>query len=183
MELSLIGLQNAGKTSLVNVIASGAFHEDMIPTVGFNMRKVTRGAVTIKLWDLGGQVITWYPPSNPYTIDTTEHLAAGNPIYHMHCLFPTCYSRKIQTGCIHPGLLIGRQSGKLYHIDSVLDECNQAIYIEHAMLNRRSCHWYVLRHGQGYQGCLFGSSLDALLFSSLASLLCGSSTAESAGHR
>ncbi|CAL8460720.1 g251 [Coccomyxa elongata] len=55
MELSLIGLQNAGKTSLVNVIATGAFHEDMIPTVGFNMRKVTRGAVTIKLWDLGGQ--------------------------------------------------------------------------------------------------------------------------------
>jgi len=41
--------------SLVNVIASGAFHEDTIPTVGFNMRKVTRGAVTIKLWDLGGQ--------------------------------------------------------------------------------------------------------------------------------
>ncbi|CAI0405536.1 unnamed protein product [Linum tenue] len=44
MELSLIGLQNAGKTSLVNVVA-----------VGFNMRKVTKGNVTIKLWDLGGQ--------------------------------------------------------------------------------------------------------------------------------
>ena len=28
----------------------------MIPTVGFNMRKVTKGGVTIKLWDLGGQV-------------------------------------------------------------------------------------------------------------------------------
>jgi len=56
MELALIGLQNAGKTSLVNVIATGSFHEDMIPTVGFNMRKVTKGAVTIKLWDLGGQV-------------------------------------------------------------------------------------------------------------------------------
>ena len=56
MELSLIGLQNAGKTSLVNVLTTGAFHEDMIPTVGFNMRKVTKGAVTIKLWDLGGQV-------------------------------------------------------------------------------------------------------------------------------
>lgn len=55
MELSLIGLQNAGKSSLVNVIATGAFQQDMIPTVGFNMRKVTRGAVTIKLWDLGGQ--------------------------------------------------------------------------------------------------------------------------------
>jgi GTPase SAR1 family protein len=56
MELSLIGLQNAGKSSLVNVLTTGAFHEDMIPTVGFNMRKVTKGAVTIKMWDLGGQV-------------------------------------------------------------------------------------------------------------------------------
>ncbi|KAK9850799.1 hypothetical protein WJX84_010470 [Apatococcus fuscideae] len=55
MELSLVGLQNAGKTSLVTVLSTGAFHEDMIPTVGFNMRKVTKGAVTIKLWDLGGQ--------------------------------------------------------------------------------------------------------------------------------
>ncbi|KAG6659965.1 hypothetical protein CIPAW_03G072700 [Carya illinoinensis] len=44
MELSLVGLQNAGKTSLVNAIA-----------VGFNMRKVTKGNVTMKLWDLGGQ--------------------------------------------------------------------------------------------------------------------------------
>ena len=56
MELSLIGLQNAGKTSLVDTIATGAYHEDMIPTVGFNMRKVAKGSVTIKLWDLGGQV-------------------------------------------------------------------------------------------------------------------------------
>ncbi|KAF8389964.1 hypothetical protein HHK36_024484 [Tetracentron sinense] len=55
MELSLIGLQNAGKTSLVNVITTGGYSEDMIPTVGFNMRKVTKGHVTLKLWDLGGQ--------------------------------------------------------------------------------------------------------------------------------
>ena len=56
MELSLVGLQTAGNTTLVTVLSTGAFHEDMIPTVGFNMRKVTKGAVTIKLWDLGGQV-------------------------------------------------------------------------------------------------------------------------------
>ncbi|KAL6575416.1 ADP-ribosylation factor-like protein 8c [Orobanche minor] len=55
MELSLVGLQNAGKTSLVNVVATGGHSEDMIPTVGFNMRKITKGNVTIKLWDLGGQ--------------------------------------------------------------------------------------------------------------------------------
>ncbi|KAL9251051.1 ADP-ribosylation factor-like protein [Drosera capensis] len=55
MELSLVGLQNAGKTSLVNAISTGGYTEDRIPTVGFNMRKVTKGNVTIKLWDLGGQ--------------------------------------------------------------------------------------------------------------------------------
>merc|ERR1712070_168684 len=55
MELTLVGLQNSGKTTLVNVIASGSFKEDMIPTVGFNMKKVTKGNVTIKLRDIGGQ--------------------------------------------------------------------------------------------------------------------------------
>ncbi|KAJ0570588.1 putative small GTPase superfamily, ARF/SAR type, P-loop containing nucleoside triphosphate hydrolase [Helianthus annuus] len=38
MEISLIGLQNAGKNSL-----TGGYSEDMIPTVGFNMRKVNPG--------------------------------------------------------------------------------------------------------------------------------------------
>ena len=52
MELSLIGLQNAGKTSLVNVLTTGSFHEDMIPTVGFNMRKASAG---VGAWaELGG---------------------------------------------------------------------------------------------------------------------------------
>jgi len=55
MELTLVGLQNSGKTTLVNVLASGQFNEDMLPTVGFNMKKITKGNVTIKLWDIGGQ--------------------------------------------------------------------------------------------------------------------------------
>jgi ADP-ribosylation factor-like protein 8 len=55
MELTLVGLQYSGKTTFVNVISSGKFIEDMIPTVGFNMRKITKGNVTIKVWDIGGQ--------------------------------------------------------------------------------------------------------------------------------
>lgn len=55
MELTLVGLQMSGKTTFVNVISTGRFTEDMIPTVGFNMRKVTKGGVTIKIWDIGGQ--------------------------------------------------------------------------------------------------------------------------------
>ncbi|KAH9417796.1 ADP-ribosylation factor-like protein 8B [Dermatophagoides pteronyssinus] len=55
LELTLVGLQYSGKTTFVSVIASGQFSEDMIPTVGFNMRKVTKGNVSIKIWDIGGQ--------------------------------------------------------------------------------------------------------------------------------
>jgi len=55
MELTLVGLENSGKTTFVNVIDTERFSEDMIPTIGFNMRKVTKGKVSIKLWDIGGQ--------------------------------------------------------------------------------------------------------------------------------
>lgn len=54
MEITVLGLQNAGKTTFVNVIASSPFYENMRPTVGFNMRRVRKGNVVIKVWDLGG---------------------------------------------------------------------------------------------------------------------------------
>lgn len=55
MELTILGLQNAGKTTLVNLLSTGDFTDDRIPTVGFNMRRVQKGGVTLKIWDLGGQ--------------------------------------------------------------------------------------------------------------------------------
>ncbi|AEO70458.1 802a00b8-3fca-46ab-8957-6f23472b74ec [Thermothielavioides terrestris] len=55
MDVTMIGLQNAGKTSLLRVLSGGEFAIDSIPTVGFNMKRVQRGHVTLKCWDLGGQ--------------------------------------------------------------------------------------------------------------------------------
>ncbi|PWN42700.1 P-loop containing nucleoside triphosphate hydrolase protein [Ceraceosorus guamensis] len=55
LEICVVGLNAAGKTSLVNVLASGQFSAEMVPTVGFNMRKVQSGNTTIKVWDIGGQ--------------------------------------------------------------------------------------------------------------------------------
>ncbi|KAI1320246.1 ADP-ribosylation factor family-domain-containing protein [Xylariaceae sp. FL0255] len=55
MDVTMIGLENAGKTSLLRVLSGGEFTYDSIPTVGFNMKRVQRGHVTIKCWDLGGQ--------------------------------------------------------------------------------------------------------------------------------
>ncbi|GAA5991615.1 hypothetical protein JCM11641_001489 [Rhodosporidiobolus odoratus] len=55
LDIACIGLQNAGKTSLVNVLTRNEFSESMIPTVGFNLRKIQKGNVTLKVWDLAGQ--------------------------------------------------------------------------------------------------------------------------------
>lgn len=57
MEITLVGLQSAGKTTLLSAISDGklAAEKDTIPTIGLNTKKVTKGSVTIKLWDIGGQ--------------------------------------------------------------------------------------------------------------------------------
>ena len=49
MELTLVGLHSSGKTTLVNVMSGNEFTIDQIPTVGFNMKKMQRGNVTIKV--------------------------------------------------------------------------------------------------------------------------------------
>ena len=52
--VALVGNPNAGKTTLVNTIATGKFEEDTIPTIGFNHRSLKKGKIQMKLWDLGG---------------------------------------------------------------------------------------------------------------------------------
>ncbi|KAF9013466.1 Arl8a protein [Cyathus striatus] len=54
-ELAVVGLQASGKTSFVNVITSGQWSEDVVPTVAFNFRKLRKGNVTFKIWDVAGQ--------------------------------------------------------------------------------------------------------------------------------
>jgi len=55
LEVSVVGLQSSGKTSFVNVLDVGGFMEDVVPTIAFNMRKVRRDNVTLKIWDVAGQ--------------------------------------------------------------------------------------------------------------------------------
>ena len=54
LEISIIGLQAAGKSTLTNTLATGEFDEDTIPTIGFNYRRVRKGKVAFNVWDLGG---------------------------------------------------------------------------------------------------------------------------------
>jgi len=54
LELSVVGLQNAGKTTLLGTLATGNYDEDTIPTIGFNLKEIKKGKVGLKIWDLGG---------------------------------------------------------------------------------------------------------------------------------
>ncbi|KAA6374792.1 MAG: putative small GTP-binding protein domain, partial [Streblomastix strix] len=55
MEICLLGLQGAGKSTLVNIIAGGEYEPSTIPTIGFQMKTTQKCRVNIKLWDVGGQ--------------------------------------------------------------------------------------------------------------------------------
>lgn len=43
LEIAIVGLQNAGKTTLVKAITDGTFEEDSIPTIGFNRHEIKKG--------------------------------------------------------------------------------------------------------------------------------------------
>ena len=54
LEVVLVGLENAGKTTFVNVMAMGSSVET-VPTIGLNVKLVKKGNVKMKCWDIGGQ--------------------------------------------------------------------------------------------------------------------------------
>jgi ADP-ribosylation factor-like protein 8 len=54
LEVVLVGLENSGKTTLLQVISQGSPLETA-PTIGLNVKMVKRGGVNMKCWDLGGQ--------------------------------------------------------------------------------------------------------------------------------
>ena len=55
LKITILGLQNAGKSTFVNVLATGQFEDDQIATRGFNIRELTKGKVHFIIWDFGGQ--------------------------------------------------------------------------------------------------------------------------------
>lgn len=54
LEVVLVGLENSGKSTLLQVLGQGSPVETA-PTIGLNVKMVKRGGVQMKCWDLGGQ--------------------------------------------------------------------------------------------------------------------------------
>ena len=55
IEVVLIGLENSGKTTLLNQLNMGEAIPTA-PTIGLNVKYMKKGGVNMKIWDIGGQV-------------------------------------------------------------------------------------------------------------------------------
>lgn len=55
MEIVLIGIENSGKTTLLNQLTQGE-PKVTAPTIGLNIKQVKKGNINMKVWDIGGQV-------------------------------------------------------------------------------------------------------------------------------
>ncbi len=55
IEVVLIGLENSGKTTLINQLSLGQALPTA-PTIGLNVKNLKKGGVNMKVWDIGGQV-------------------------------------------------------------------------------------------------------------------------------
>jgi ADP-ribosylation factor-like protein 3 len=54
VRILLLGLDNAGKTSILKRVASEDITE-IKPTQGFNIKSVTQEGIKMNVWDIGGQ--------------------------------------------------------------------------------------------------------------------------------
>ena len=54
----LLGLDNGGKTTILNTLSSGHGSE-ICPTHGFNVQSLRKGELTMRVHDIGGQKSAW----------------------------------------------------------------------------------------------------------------------------
>jgi len=55
IEVVFIGLENSGKTTLLNQMSMGEALPTA-PTIGLNVKNFKKGGCAMKVWDIGGQV-------------------------------------------------------------------------------------------------------------------------------
>ncbi|KAI5303229.1 DNA-directed RNA polymerase I subunit RPA2 [Ascosphaera pollenicola] len=112
MNISVIGLQNAGKTSLIRVLAGSEFVANSNPTVGFNVKRIQKGHVTLKCWDLGGQ--TRFRPmwerycrdvnAIVFVVDTADRGSVSTAAHELHTILSQASLQGI------PLLVLGNKS-------------------------------------------------------------------------
>ncbi|CAK89061.1 unnamed protein product (macronuclear) [Paramecium tetraurelia] len=110
LEVCMVGLENVGKTTMLNQLSMGD-PSFTVPTVGLNVRTVKKGGVTMKIWDIGGQV-QYRPEWGNYAqgcdaiiflVDTSNQATLGTSKKELHNLLDNKSLRNI------PLLVIGNK--------------------------------------------------------------------------
>lgn len=69
LDVCIVGLPGAGKTTLTNVLVTGRVPEHVAPTVGYNLRQLRVGNVRMRLWDIGYVfILTQWPAAFPVNV-------------------------------------------------------------------------------------------------------------------
>lgn len=55
IRILILGLDAAGKTTILFKLSLGDYVKQVVPTVAFNLEKVEVGNLKLQIWDLGGQ--------------------------------------------------------------------------------------------------------------------------------
>lgn len=55
LRILLLGLDNAGKTTILKIMAEEKDIEQVKPTLGFNIKAVQAAGFKLNVWDIGGQ--------------------------------------------------------------------------------------------------------------------------------
>ncbi len=55
LRILLLGLDNAGKTTILKMMAAETDVEHVKPTLGFNVKAVQSPGFNLNVWDIGGQ--------------------------------------------------------------------------------------------------------------------------------
>ena len=55
IKLALVGLDGAGKTTIINKLVDVEFREDTTPTIGIDTKELKMKNISIKVFDLAGQ--------------------------------------------------------------------------------------------------------------------------------
>jgi len=147
LDICIIGLQNAGKTSLVNSMITGHFDSETKPTIGLNYKQFKKGGIDIKTYDLGGQTrfrSSWEKYCSTadviiYIVDASDLNKMPESKKHLHELLAFESIKGI------PLLVLGNKND--------LNDClNEEELIEHmelkAVANRKVCCYSVSAKNQ-----------------------------------
>mmetsp|Transcript_81724 Transcript_81724/g.100226 ORF Transcript_81724/g.100226 Transcript_81724/m.100226 type:complete len:182 (-) Transcript_81724:105-650(-) len=80
VRILILGLDNAGKTTIVYKLVSPNDVQTTVPTIGFNVETITYKNVKLQVWDLGGQTNIrpywrcYYPNTNAliFVVDSSD---------------------------------------------------------------------------------------------------------------